>query len=183
MSLLLTFLVISDNENCLRFATARKCKHLLLQKKRRQRWEGLASLNISPSLESPPLRALTPSGFARTCISNTHRGKRLCHPCTVPVISLKSFDLSAKPIFPEGKAYWIYDNAQFASYSSIYQQQERGFLRGEDVEVKENAACSLFPERDPLSLKRRFFCNFSCRRGQEKLVLNRQIICNLSPQK
>ena len=35
---LLTFLVISDNENCLRYATARKCKHLLLQKKRRQRW-------------------------------------------------------------------------------------------------------------------------------------------------
>ena len=63
VSLLLTFLVISDNENCLRFATARKCKHLLLQKKRRQRWEGLASLNISPSLESPPPWALPTHAF------------------------------------------------------------------------------------------------------------------------
>ena len=36
--------------------------------------------------------------------------------------------------------------------------QVRGILKeGEDVEVKENAACSLFPERDPLSPMRRFF--------------------------
>ena len=39
--------------------------------------------------------------------------------------------------------------------------QVRGILKGgEDVEVKENAACSLFPERDPLSHMRRFFGSF-----------------------
>ena len=40
--------------------------------------------------------------------------------------------------------------------------QVRGILKeGEDVEVKENAACSLFPERGPLPLKRRSFGSFS----------------------
>ena len=39
--------------------------------------------------------------------------------------------------------------------------QERGIHKGgEDVEVQENAACSLFPERDPLPLMRRFFGSF-----------------------
>jgi hypothetical protein len=76
------------------------------------------------------------------------------------VILIKPLETSAKPIFPEGKACWIEDNAQSISYTLNYQQEERGFLRGEDVEVKENAACSLFPERDPLSLKRRFFGSF-----------------------
>ena len=45
--------------------------------------------------------------------------------------------------------------------------QERGFLRGEDVEVKKNAACSLFSERDPLSLKRRSFGSFSADVGRK----------------
>ena len=40
--------------------------------------------------------------------------------------------------------------------------QVRGILKGgEDAEVKENAACSLFPERGPLPLKRRSFGSFS----------------------
>ena len=40
--------------------------------------------------------------------------------------------------------------------------QERGILKvGEDVEVKKNAACSLFSERDPLPLERRSFGSFS----------------------
>ena len=60
--------------------------------------------------------------------------------------------------------------------------QEWGFLRGEDVEVKEKAACSLFPERNPLLLKRRFFCNFSCRWWQEKLVINTPMNCNVTIQ-
>ena len=33
---------------------------------------------------------------------------------------------------------------------------------GEDVEVKKNAACSLFSERDPLPLERRFFGESKC---------------------
>ena len=39
--------------------------------------------------------------------------------------------------------------------------QERGIHKGgEDVEVQKNAACSLFSERDPLPLMRRFFGSF-----------------------
>ena len=52
-------------------------------------------------------------------------------PYAVAVILIKSLDLSAKPIFPEGKAYWIYDNDKFTKYTSIFQQEERGGHRGE----------------------------------------------------
>ena len=46
--------------------------------------------------------------------------------------------------------------------------QERGILKaGEDVEVKKNAACSLFSERDPLPLERRFFGSFLSAGGKK----------------
>ena len=46
--------------------------------------------------------------------------------------------------------------------------QERGIHKGgEDVEVQENAACSLFPERDPLPLMRRFFGSFLADAGKK----------------
>ena len=46
--------------------------------------------------------------------------------------------------------------------------QERGILKeGEDVEVKKNAACSLFSERGPLPLKRRFFGSFLADAGKK----------------
>ena len=46
--------------------------------------------------------------------------------------------------------------------------QVRGILKeGEDVEVKENAACSLFPERGPLPLERRFFGSFLSAGGKK----------------
>ena len=44
----------------------------------------------------------------------------------------------------------------------------RGILKGgEDAEVKENAACSLFPERGPLPLERRFFGSFLSAGGKK----------------
>ena len=46
--------------------------------------------------------------------------------------------------------------------------QERGILKaGEDVEVQKNAACSLFSERDPLPLERRFFGSFLSAGGKK----------------
>ena len=46
--------------------------------------------------------------------------------------------------------------------------QVRGILKeGEDAEVKENAACSLFPERGPLPLERRFFGSFLSAGGKK----------------
>ena len=46
--------------------------------------------------------------------------------------------------------------------------QERGILKaGEDVEVKKNAASSLFSERDPLPLERRFFGSFLADAGKK----------------
>ena len=46
--------------------------------------------------------------------------------------------------------------------------QVRGILKeGEDAEVKENAACSLFPERGPLPLERRSFGSFSAVAGRK----------------
>ena len=46
--------------------------------------------------------------------------------------------------------------------------QEWGIHKGgEDVEVQENAACSLFSERDPLPLERRFFGSFLSAGGKK----------------
>ena len=50
-------------------------------------------------------------------------------------------------------------------------RQERRYLRGEDVEGREKCGMFAFSLPRPFPLERRFFCNFSCRRGQEKLVI------------
>ena len=48
--------------------------------------------------------------------------------------------------------------------------QVRGILKGgEDAEVKENAACSLFPERGPLPLERRSFRPFLSTRTEKDI--------------
>ena len=63
--LLLTFLVNSDNENSLRYASARKCKHLLSPKKRRLRGRGSCDEKRSgaafftPATSSPLKKPLT----------------------------------------------------------------------------------------------------------------------------
>ena len=49
----------------------------------------------------------------------------------------------------------------WARHEGVSPQVRRILKGGEDAEVKENAACSLFPERGPLPLERRSFGSFS----------------------